>query len=163
MVRLLIKDVNGREIKLKLKENLPSVSSTELNFLGSGTYVEGNIKTESSVRVDGTIKGKLICKNTLTVGVNGQIEGEIEAKNAIIGGKINGKIKVAEKLVLESKSALMGEIKASKIIIEEGAIFEGTSKMGKKDEINLSAITHKEVKEIKEFKETGSEAIKKPS
>ena len=37
------------------------------------------------------------------------------------------------------------------------------SKMGKKDEINLSAITHKEVKEIKEFKETGSEAIKKPS
>ena len=142
--------INRRDRKLKIKENVPSVASTELNFLGSSTYVEGIIKTDSSVRVDGIIKGKLVCKNTLTVGVNGQIEGEIEAKNAIIGGKINGKIKVAEKLVMESKSALMGEIKASKLIIDEGAIFEGTSKMGKKDEINLSAIANKETKEHKE-------------
>jgi cytoskeletal protein CcmA (bactofilin family) len=159
----MMNNLYGREIKLKLKENAPSLSSTELNFLGNGTFVEGTIKTESSVRVDGIIKGKLVCKNTLTVGVNGQIEGEIEAKNAIIGGKINGKIKVAEKLVLESKSALMGEIKASKLIIDEGAIFEGTSKMGKKDEINLSAGTHKEVKETKEQKETGPELAKKTS
>jgi cytoskeletal protein CcmA (bactofilin family) len=146
---------------LKIKENTtPNVASTELNFLGSSTYVEGIIKTDSSVRIDGTIKGKLVCKNTLTVGVNGQIEGEIEAKNAIIGGKINGKIKVAEKLVLESKSALMGEIKASKLIIDEGAIFEGTSKMGKKDEINLSAAAHKETKE---HKDTTVEPAKKNS
>ena len=66
--------------KLKLKENIPSISSTELNFLGSGTIVEGTIKSDSSVRVDGIIKGKLLCKNTLTIGVNGQIEGEVEAK-----------------------------------------------------------------------------------
>jgi cytoskeletal protein CcmA (bactofilin family) len=156
----MINNLEGRETKLKIKENVPSISSTELNFLGSGTYVEGIIKTESSVRVDGTIKGKLVCKNTLTVGINGQIEGDIEAKNAIIGGKINGKIKVAEKLVLESKSALMGEIKASKLIIDEGAIFEGTSKMGKKDAINLSAITHKDTKE---HKETVPEPAKKTS
>jgi len=109
-------------------------SSTELNFLGGGTVVEGTIKTDHSVRIDGILKGKLICKKTLTVGVNGEIEGEIEAKNAIIGGKIHGKIKVAEKLVLESKSTLIGELKASKLLIDEGAVFEGTSKMGIKDQ-----------------------------
>lgn len=106
--------------------------STELNFLGNGTKVEGTMIAENSVRVDGRLKGKLICKNTLTVGVNGEIEGEIEAKNAIIGGKIKGKIHVAEKLVLESKSTLIGELKASKLIIDEGAVFEGNSDMGKK-------------------------------
>lgn len=115
------------------KDQTGEVSSTELNFLGGGTTVEGTIRTNNSIRVDGKIKGKLICKNTLTVGVNGEIEGEIEAKNAIVGGKITGKVKVEEKLVLESKSVMVGDLKASKLLIDEGAVFEGTSDMGKKE------------------------------
>lgn len=107
-----------------------SSTTTELNFIGRGTVIDGNIKTESSIRVDGAIKGKLICKNTVTVGDGGRIEGDIQAVNAIIGGKIKGKIIVSEKLVLESKSSLVGELKAKKLIIDEGSVFEGTSDMG---------------------------------
>jgi cytoskeletal protein CcmA (bactofilin family) len=107
-----------------------SSSATELNFIGKGTIIDGNIKTESSIRVDGAIKGKLICKNTVTVGDEGRIEGDIQAVNAIIGGKIKGKIIVSEKLVLESRSSLVGELKAKKLIIDEGSVFEGTSDMG---------------------------------
>jgi len=118
---------------LAIKESGVDSSSTELNFFGGGTVIEGTIRANNSVRVDGRIKGKLICKNTLTVGVNGEIEGDVEAKNAIIGGKIKGKIKVAEKLVLEAKSILIGDLKASKLLIDEGAVFEGTSDMGKKE------------------------------
>jgi len=118
---------------LAIKDNASESSSTELNFFGNGTVVEGTIRTTNSVRVDGKIKGKLQCKNTLTIGINGVVEGEVEAKNAIIGGKINGKIKVAEKLVLEAKSVLIGDLKASKLLIDEGAVFEGTSDMGKKE------------------------------
>jgi cytoskeletal protein CcmA (bactofilin family) len=118
---------------LALKESNVEPSSTELNFFGGGTIVEGTVKANNSVRVDGRIKGKLICKNTLTIGVNGEIEGDVEAKNAIVGGKIKGKIKVTEKLVLESKSVLIGDLKASKLLIDEGAVFEGTSDMGKKE------------------------------
>ncbi len=118
---------------MALKENTVESSSTELNFLGGGTVVEGTVKANNSVRVDGKIKGKMICKNTLTIGVNGEIEGDVEAKNAIVGGKIKGKIKVTEKLVLESKSVLIGDLKASKLLIDEGAVFEGTSDMGKKE------------------------------
>ena len=114
---------------MAIKTNTTEASSTELNFLGGGTTIEGTVRANNSVRIDGTLKGTLICKNTLTVGINGEIEGDVEAKNAIIGGKINGKIKVAEKLVLESKSTLIGELKASKLIIDDGAVFEGTSKM----------------------------------
>ena len=116
-------------------------SSTELNFLGGGTVVEGTIKTDNSVRVDGKLKGKLICKNTLTVGLNGEIEGEVQAKNAIVGGKIKGKVSIVEKLVLESKSVLIGELKASKLIIDEGAVFDGTADMGTKDDVKKPAET----------------------
>lgn len=120
------------------KVNSIDSGSTELNFFGSGTRVEGTVRSDNSVRIDGTLKGKLICKNTLTVGVNGVIEGEVEAQNAIVGGKINGKVKVAEKLVLESKSKLIGELKASKLIIDEGAVFEGTSNMGGQAEVKAA-------------------------
>lgn len=107
-----------------------SSTTSELNFIGRGTIIDGNVKTESSIRVDGAIKGKLICKNTVTVGDGGRIDGDVQAVNAIIGGKIKGKIIVSEKLVLESKSSLVGELKAKKLIIDEGSVFEGTSDMG---------------------------------
>ncbi len=123
---------------MAFKGNVNEKTSTDLNFLGGGTIIEGTIRSDNSVRVDGIIKGKLICKNTLTVGLNGEIEGEIEAKNAIIGGKIKGKIKIAEKLVLESKSILIGELKASKLIIDEGAVFEGLSDMGRKKDTSTA-------------------------
>lgn len=121
---------------MAIKEN--SSSSTELNFLGGGTVVEGTIKTDNSVRIDGKLKGKLICKNTLTIGLNGEIEGEVQAKNAIVGGKIKGKVSIVEKLVLESKSILIGELKAAKLIIDEGAVFDGTADMGNKKEEQIA-------------------------
>lgn len=105
-------------------------NATELNFIGKGTVIDGNIKTDNSIRVDGAIKGKLISKNTVTVGETGRIQGDIEALNAIIAGKVIGKVVVAEKLVLESTASLVGELKAKKLIIDEGSVFEGTSDMG---------------------------------
>lgn len=114
---------------MALKNNSGS-HSTELNFIGKGTYIEGNIKTDSSIHVAGTIKGKLICKNTVTISEHGRVEGDIEAVNAVIGGKVKGKIVVSEKIVLEPKSSLIGELKAKKLIIDEGAVFDGTSDMG---------------------------------
>ncbi len=97
--------------------------------------IEGTIRAENNVRIDGKLKGKLICKNTLTVGINGEIEGEVEAKNAIVGGKIRGKVRIGEKLVLESRSVLIGELTATKLVIDDGAIFEGSSDMGQKSNV----------------------------
>lgn len=115
---------------MALKSNGNEGVSAELNFIGKGTVVEGNVSTESSIRIDGKIKGSLSCKNTLTIGENGEIEGDVDATNAIVGGRIKGKVIVKEKLVLESKSSLRGELKAKKLIIDEGATFDGTSDMG---------------------------------
>ncbi len=115
---------------MAFKSTTGESGSTELNFIGKGTIINGEVLTESSLRVDGKVKGKIICKNTLTIGETGQIEGEVEASNAIVGGKVNGKLFIKQKLVLEAKSSLIGELKASKLIIDEGAIFQGNSDMG---------------------------------
>lgn len=107
-----------------------SVTGAAVNLIGRGTIVEGDIKAESSIRIDGSVKGKIICKNTVTIGEGGQVEGDIEAVNAIISGKVTGKIIVKQKLNLESRSVLTGELKAGKLVVDEGAVFNGTSKMG---------------------------------
>jgi cytoskeletal protein CcmA (bactofilin family) len=116
---------------LKLKENINNVkSSNELNFLGEGTYLEGTIETKGSLRIDGRVKGAIKTGDTVTIGANGVVAGEVYARQAVVGGRIEGNLKIEEKLVLEAKSTLIGNLKAKKLVIDEGAVFQGKSEMG---------------------------------
>jgi cytoskeletal protein CcmA (bactofilin family) len=104
--------------------------SGDLNtIIGKGSVVEGTVKVQSSLRVDGRIKGQVSTTDSLVIGKEGEIEGEVRVKHAIVGGRIKGKIFASGKVVLESKSAFHGELKTSKLVIEEGAIFEGVCSM----------------------------------
>ncbi len=114
---------------MSFKANSSEGTSTQINFIGKGTVIEGSIRTESSLRIDGKVKGTVICKNTLTIGEPGMVEGDIEAQNAVISGQIKGKVIISEKVVLESKSSLIGDLKCRKLIIDEGAVFDGYASM----------------------------------
>jgi cytoskeletal protein CcmA (bactofilin family) len=104
--------------------------SGDLNtIIGKGSVVEGTVKVQSSLRVDGRIKGQVSTTDSLVIGKEGEIEGEVRVKHAIVGGRIKGKIFASGKVVLEAKSAFHGELKTSKLVIEEGAIFEGVCSM----------------------------------
>ncbi len=116
---------------LKMKDtNSGTKGSGELNFLGEGTYIEGKLEAKGSIRIDGRVKGAVKTADTLTVGNNGVVEGKIEARNAVVGGKIEGEINITEKLILESKSTLIGNLRTKKLVIDEGAVFQGKSDMG---------------------------------
>jgi len=114
---------------MAFKANSTEGTSTQLNFIGKGTVIEGSIRTESSLRIDGKVKGTVICKSTLTIGEPGMIEGDIEAQSAVISGQVKGKVIISEKVVLESKSSLIGDLKCRKLIIDEGAVFDGNASM----------------------------------
>jgi cytoskeletal protein CcmA (bactofilin family) len=95
--------------------------SGELNtIVGRGSVIEGTLTVQSSLRVDGKIIG--------TVQV-GEIEGEVRVRNAVIGGKVKNKILASGKVVLEAKSVVYGEVKTSRLVIDEGAVFEGRCTM----------------------------------
>jgi cytoskeletal protein CcmA (bactofilin family) len=98
-------------------------------IIGKGSVVEGTLKVQSSLRVDGRIKGQVTTTDSLVIGKEGEIEGEIRVKNAIVGGRIKGKIFASGKVVLEAKSTFHGELKTSKLVIDEGAVFEGVCSM----------------------------------
>ena len=101
-----------------------------LNRIVEGTTIEGEINADSNIRIDGSVKGHVITKGRLVIGVNGKIEGDIICNNADIEGEIDGTIKVAELLSLKATAKFNGEMVTNKLHIEPGAEFSGTCKMG---------------------------------
>ena len=97
----------------------------ELSLIGPGTVVEGKIRAEGNVRLDGRLVGDLLAKGSVAVGGGGSIEGTLSGKNVTVGGKVTGTINASEKLVLEAKSSVKAEIRAARLMVEEGAVFDG--------------------------------------
>ena len=107
-----------------------SQSPERLNRIVEGTIIEGDIKSDSNIRIDGYLKGTITLKGRLVLGPTGKIDGNIYCKNADLEGKLNGIIEVDELLTLKSTAKLQGEISTNKLSIEPGAIFSGNCKMG---------------------------------
>ncbi len=105
-------------------------SPERLNRIVEGTSIEGQINSESNIRIDGTVTGTVVTKGRLVVGPKGNIEGDVICQNADIEGSLNGTIKVEELLSLKSTAKLQGDISTSKLAIEPGAVFAGTCSMG---------------------------------
>lgn len=100
------------------------------NQIGTGTTIDGDIKSNGDIRIDGTLVGTIQTKGRLVVGATGSIEGDIVCQNALIEGSIKGKIAVNELLSLKSTAKLAGDITTNKLAIEPGANFSGTCSMG---------------------------------
>lgn len=106
-----------------------STTSGGLNALVKGTSVEGNINCESDLRIDGTLKGKLVCKSKVIIGPTGVIEGQIVCQNAVIEGRFKGVLTVHELLNIRETADVDGEITTGKLIVQSGAKFNVACKM----------------------------------
>lgn len=107
-----------------------SPGSHSLNTLVHGTVVEGAIKADSDIRIDGVIKGSLNCKAKVIIGPTGHIEGEIRCVNAVIEGKFDGNLQVSELLNIREKAIVNGDVKTNQLIVQSGAVFNVTCVMG---------------------------------
>lgn len=105
-------------------------SPDRLNRIVEGTSIEGDIRSDSNIRIDGRLKGTIQTKGRLVIGTTGVIEGEITCENADIEGVFMGKINVNQLLSLKATAKLTGDIITSKLAIEPGAMFSGACSMG---------------------------------
>ena len=103
--------------------------SEEITIISLGVLVEGKLTCSGSIRIDGIIKGDVISEGNVTVGEHGEIAGQVDGQIVIIGGKVSGSINAKEKLTLESKSNLKGDVFTKILVVEAGARFDGRSNM----------------------------------
>ena len=113
----------------KKYDSAPSASGSN-NSIVSGTKLEGTINANSDIRIDGELKGKLLCKGRVIIGPSGIVDGEVDCQNAIIEGKFTGNLKVSELLTIKENATISGDIKTDKINIQAGASFNGNCSMG---------------------------------
>jgi len=103
-----------------------NVHPNSVNLVANSTEFKGDLVTESDIKFDGILDGKLETKNKLVLGKDGKVKGEVHCESAVISGKIEGKIFVKDIIKLESSAQIDGELTTSKLAIEPGAIFNGT-------------------------------------
>ncbi len=124
------------------KENTKEapLSATDLrNIIGKGTIIEGNIETVGNIRIDGKLKGNIKAQSKVALGEGSIVEGDIQAQNAEIEGKVVGILRIQDVLILKPTAVITGDIYTAKLIVEAGAIFNGSCKMGENVAQNGSA------------------------
>ena len=104
-------------------------TANTINLIANGTEVTGDVKSDSGIRVDGQLKGKMNIKGKVVVGNPGLVTGDIVCKQIEVSGKVNGNIHAAELVSLKSSAKINGEIITRKLAIEPGAVFTGTCRM----------------------------------
>jgi cytoskeletal protein CcmA (bactofilin family) len=108
---------------------IPSASTHSLNSLVQGTVVEGKVKATNDIRIDGAIKGELVCDAKVIIGPSGSIEGNVKCQNAVIEGQFNGILLVSELLNIRETAKVTGEVSYGKLIVQSGAIISGSYKV----------------------------------
>lgn len=99
-------------------------------FVGSGTVVTGESSFKSMLRVDGRFSGRITSgTGTLIVGSGGQVDANIEVAVCTIQGVVNGDIIASQRVELGRAAKLSGNIQTPSLVIEQGAVFEGSCKM----------------------------------
>ncbi len=98
-------------------------------FLGQGAEFEGKLIFNGSVRIDGKFQGEIFGQGLLVVGEGAIVKANIDVKSAFISGDVEGKIQVQEKMNIHSTGKFLGDISTPVFIMEEGAVFDGTSHM----------------------------------
>ena len=101
-----------------------------MNQFGQGTTINGDVSTEGDIRIDGKVTGTVTAKAKVVIGATGVVEGDIVCQNAYIDGRVNGNVEVAELLLLSKTASVNGDIKIKKLVVEEGAKFNGKCSMG---------------------------------
>ena len=115
-------------------------------FVGGGTVVTGEANFKAMMRVDGHLSGRVSSSSgTLIVGANGKVDANIEVAVAIIHGTINGDIIATQRLELGRAAKVNGNIQTPSLVIEQGAVFEGSCKM-----VQMTAAADKAKREKKD-------------
>lgn len=127
---------------MKIKPGKPEEVETmdvKMNtIIGKDSVITGTIDIKGPLRIDGKVKGKIISSDTVTVGAGGEVEAEINCRNATIAGKIDGNVIASEKVELQAKAEITGDLKTKSLVIEQGAVFCGSCNM--KDQLGEPGI-----------------------
>lgn len=112
-----------------LKKDSDFASGEHFSIVSAECYFQGTLSVQGSLRVDGTLEGSVDNARQVIVGEGGKIVGDVTGQTVVCGGEIEGNV-CAEMLEVLGKASIRGDIRAQKMIVEEGGRIEGMCKIG---------------------------------
>ncbi len=102
----------------------------EKTVLGPTLEIEGEIEGEEDLVIQGRIQGKIVSRRDLTVDSSGKVEASITTKNLAVSGHLTGNVVASERVEVRKEGKMVGDIKAPRVVIADGAKFKGNIEMG---------------------------------
>ena len=99
-------------------------------FMDEGTEVLGELRFRDTLRIDGRVKGKIVSDNTLIIGESGQVEADIDCGVVSIRGTVSGRVHGRQRIELLAGAKVQATLISPKLVIEDGAFFQGDCEMG---------------------------------
>ena len=117
-------------------------TKNERTSISHSTTIIGNIRAEEHLVINGTVKGNIEVKDfSLFIGPSGRLEGDILAKNVKVRGYRQGKIYAKGKVEIAQETHFLGEVISKGILVEKGAYFDASVKLGRNSQITESLST----------------------
>jgi cytoskeletal protein CcmA (bactofilin family) len=115
----------------KGKGGPPRPNESSMSIIGPGMRIKGDLVTEGTVRVEGTIEGTIRAGKAVVVGKEGEVIGDVVTQDAVIGGRVRGTVTAESRLELQATAQIEGQIsaRAQHLVLEEGCRFNGQVQM----------------------------------
>lgn len=110
------------------------IEPNAINIISNGTVIQGNITSNSDIRIDGSLEGNIKTEGKIVIGASGKVKGEIVCKTGDVSGKVEGKVTANERLTLKSTSEIKGDLFLKQLAVEPGCVFTGKCKMDSEPE-----------------------------
>lgn len=127
---------NKKKDVKKVPKSDPKLITT---LIGTGCEFEGNMSTSTSTRIDGKLNGKITGENTIIIGENGLVLGEIKSADTVVYGRVEGVIET-HSLEIKRSGIVLGDVFIESLIVEDGGIYNGRCTMDEVTE-NISIET----------------------
>ncbi len=115
----------SRTSNLNVPVNHPLVTAV----IDHGCEFEGKLCFHGTVRIGGTFRGEIYTSDTLIIGEGARVDAQIEAGTIIISGEVNGSLRAKHRIEIHKPAVFRGDILTPSLSVDEGVIFEGSSKM----------------------------------
>ena len=112
------------------RDNNQTPSDAVISIIGPGMTIVGDCESDGTIRVEGTVKGSIKAGKAVVIGKQGAVSGDIMTQDAVISGRVEGKLVAASRLELQATSQIDGEVHTRRMQLEEGAVLNGNVHMG---------------------------------
>lgn len=105
------------------------MATSDKTILGPTLEVEGEIEGDEDLVIQGRVEGKIVSRKSLTVDESGKVEATVTTHSMTVAGKLSGNVQASERVEIRKDGTMIGDIKAPRVIIADGAKFKGHIEM----------------------------------